>query len=95
MRITTLLFLLVFAAAAFAQTEKPPIPKEVEAMQNLVMDQMHGPVESGDATATAESYPALKDANAAFQAMTLPMLSTWTSSASPSIRPRIETLRLF
>ena len=72
MRITTLLFLLVFAAAAFAQTEKPPIPKEVEAMQNLVMDQMHGPVESGDATATAESYPALKDANAAFQAMTLP-----------------------
>jgi molecular chaperone GrpE (heat shock protein) len=72
MRITTLLLLTVFTAVAFAQTEKPATPKEVEAMQNLVMDAMHGPVESGNAKATAEAFPALKEANDAFQAMKLP-----------------------
>ena len=69
----TLLLLIAFAAAtAFGQSEKPATPAEVEAMQNLVMDAMHGPVETGDAGATAQAYPALKDANAAFQAMKLP-----------------------
>jgi hypothetical protein len=73
MRIATLILVIVFAAtAAFAQTEEPKTPPEIETLQNVVMDAMHGPVESGDAEGTAESYPALKEANAAVQGMKLP-----------------------
>jgi hypothetical protein len=73
MRITTLLLLIVFAAtAAFAQTEEPTTPPEVETLGNVVMDAMHGPVETGAAKATAAMLPALRDANMAFQEMKLP-----------------------
>lgn len=73
MRITTLLLLVVFAAtAAFAQTEEPTTPPELEKLQDIVMDAMHGPVETGDAKATAAMLPALRDAHTALQEMKLP-----------------------
>jgi hypothetical protein len=72
MRITTLLLSIVFAAtAAFGQTEEATTPPEVEALGNVVMDAMHGPVETGDAKATAAMLPELLKANTDLQSMTL------------------------
>jgi len=63
---------MLAVSMALAQTEEPTIPVEMEKLQNVVMDAMHGPVETGDAKATAEMLPALQEASAAFGAMALP-----------------------